>query len=240
MQMMSILSHSGRASLVTALVERVAMRRRAKGAHSFGRLSSTILVKAMNARMAVLIGLSFAGAIAGPEANALEPGRSVAIQTVLATVRDALIGVQNTLQHDNYPPLSAVTLTLQTTAVKQTGGQIKLLVVSLGGKAEKSELQEIIIQLTPPSPNSSRNAAEESLTSALESAIVSAVQGAQNAGSPGLPLAFTGLQVSISFVVKSNAGGGAKIEILPISADLSGEISDSSTQNIKVVFGALK
>jgi len=194
----------------------------------------------MNARLAVLISVALWGAIAAPEAKALEPNRAVAIQTVLTSVRDALIGVQKALRRDDYPPLTAVTLTLQTAAAKQAGGEIKLWVVALGGKAEKSELQEITIQLTPPSPNSPRNVAEESLTSALESAIVSAVEGAQNAGSPGLPLAFTGLQVSISFVVKSNAGGGAKIEILPISADLSGETSVSSTQNIKVVFGTLK
>lgn len=194
----------------------------------------------MNARLAVLISVALWGAIAAPEAKALEPNRAVAIQTVLTSVRDALIGVQKALLRDDYPPLTAVTLTLQTAAAKQAGGEIKLWVVALGGKAEKSELQEITIQLTPPSPNSPRNVAEESLTSALESAIVSAVEGAQNAGSPGLPLAFTGLQVSISFVVKSNAGGGAKIEILPISADLSGETSASSTQNIKVVFGTLK
>jgi len=194
----------------------------------------------MNARLAVLISVALWGAIAAPEAKALEPNRAVAIQTVLTSVRDALIGVQKALRRDDYPPLTAVTLTLQTAAAKQAGGEIKLWVVALGGKAEKSELQEITIQLTPPSPNSPRNVAEESLTSALESAIVSAVEGAQNAGSPGLPLAFTGLQVSISFVVKSNAGGGAKIEILPISADLSGETSASSTQNIKVVFGTLK
>ena len=194
----------------------------------------------MNARLAVLISVALWGAIAAPEAKALEPNRAVAIQTVLTSVRDALIGVQKALLRDDYPPLTAVTLTLQTAAAKQAGGEIKLWVVALGGKAEKSELQEITIQLTPPSPNSPRNVAEESLTSALESAIVSAVEGAQNAGSPGLPLAFTGLQVSISFVVKSNAGGGAKIEILPISADLSGETSVSSTQNIKVVFGTLK
>jgi len=194
----------------------------------------------MNARLAMLISVALWGAIAAPEAKALEPNRAVAIQTVLTSVRDALIGVQKALRRDDYPPLTAVTLTLQTAAAKQAGGEIKLWVVALGGKAEKSELQEITIQLTPPSPNSPRNVAEESLTSALESAIVSAVEGAQNAGSPGLPLAFTGLQVSISFAVKSNAGGGAKIEILPISADLSGETSASSTQNIKVVFGTLK
>jgi len=192
------------------------------------------------ARIALLMGVSLSVALAGPEARALEPGRAVTIQTVLTSVRDALIGVQKTLRQDNYPPLSAVTLTLQTTVARQAGGEIKLWVVALGGKAEKSELQEIIIELAPPSPNSPRNVAEENLTSALESAIVSAVEGVQNAGSPRLPLAFTGLQVSISFVVKSNAGGGAKIEILPISADVSGEISDSSTQKIKVVFGALK
>jgi Trypsin-co-occurring domain 2 len=190
--------------------------------------------------MSLLAGLSLSVAIASPEAKALEAGRVIAIQTVLTTVRDALIGVQKTLRHDNYPPLSVVTLTLQTTVAKQAGGEVKLWVVVLGGKAEKQELQEIVIQLTPPSPNNPRNVVEESLTSALESAIVSPVEGAQNAGSPRLPLTFTGLQVSISFVVKSSGGGGAKIEILPISADLSGEISESSIQNKKVVFGALK
>jgi hypothetical protein len=206
-----------------------------------GPVNGRPLTRAMSAaRLFLVVDLFLSVAIASPEAKALEATRAVAIQTVLTAVRDALIGVQKTLRHDNYPPLSAVTLTLQTTVAKQAGGEVKLLVVVIGGKAEKQELQEIVIQLTPPSPNTPRNVAEESLTSALESAIVSAVEGAQNAGSPGLPLAFTGLQVSISFVVKSNAGGGAKIEILPISADLSGEVSESSIQSIKVVFGALK
>jgi len=172
--------------------------------------------------------------------QAAEDGQAVAIQTVLTAVRDALIGVQKRVPRENYPPLTAVTLTLQTEVIKEGGGQIRLLVVTLGGKAEKEDTQEIVIQLTPPSPYSPRNAAAESVTSGLENAIMSAVDGAQSAGSQELPLAFTGLQVTISFIVKSSGGGGGKIEILPISADLSGEVSKRSIQRIKVVFGALK
>jgi len=175
-----------------------------------------------------------------PEAPLPDDEQVVAIQTVLAEVREALIGIQKTLSRDNYPLLTSVTLTLQTTAAKQVGGQIKLWVITLGKKWEKGKSQEVVIQLTPPSPNSPRSVAGESLTAALESTIVSAVEGVQNVGTQELPLKFTGLQASISFAVKKGTSGGAKIELLPISADFSGDISTTAVQNITVVFGAVK
>ncbi len=175
-----------------------------------------------------------------PEAPLPDDEQVVAIQTVLGEVREALIGVQKTLSRDNYPLLTSVTLTLQTTVAKQVGGQIKLWVITIGKKWEKAKSQELVIQLTPPSPNSPRSAAAESLTAALESTIVSAVEGAQNAGTQELPLKFTGLQASISFAVRKGTSAGARIELLPISADFSGDIATTAVQNIKVVFGAVK
>ena len=175
-----------------------------------------------------------------PEVPLADDEQVVAIQTVLGEVREALIGIQRTLSHDNHPLLTSGTLTLQTTVAKQVGGQIKLWVITLGKKWEKAKSQEVVIQLTPPSPNSPRNVAGESLTAALESTIVSAVEGAQNAGTQELPLKFTGLQASISFAVKKGTSGGAKIELLPISADFSGDIATTAVQNIRVVFGAVK
>jgi hypothetical protein len=174
------------------------------------------------------------------EAPLADDEQVVAIQTVLGEVREALIGIQRTLSQDNYPLLTSVTLTLQTTVAKQVGGQIKLWVITLGKKWEKAKSQEVVIQLTPPSPSSPRTVAGESLTAALESTIVSAVEGVQNAGTPELPLKFTGLQASISFAVKKGTSGGARIELLPISADFSGDLSTTAVQNIKVVFGTVK
>src|SRR5438552_3091842 len=92
-----------------------------------------------------------------PEAPLPDDEQVVAIQTVLGEVREALIGVQKTLSRDNYPLLTSVTLTLQTTVAKQVGGQIKLWVITIGKKWEKAKSQELVIQLTPPSPNSPRS-----------------------------------------------------------------------------------
>ena len=203
-----------------------------------GHLGKVMVITRVAPPLCLLL-LALASRADPPEAPLPDDEQVVAIQTVLGEVREALVGVQKTLSRNSYPPLTSVTLTLQTTVAKQAGGQIKLLVITLGKKWEKGTSQEVVIQLTPPSPSSPRSAAGESLTAALESTIVSAVEGVQNAGTPELPLQFSGLQASISFVVKKGTSGGVRIELLPISADFSGDISTTAVQNIKVVFGAV-
>jgi hypothetical protein len=204
--------------------------------------STTLTGRAMALSRITLLGcllLKAASLMAAPEVVA-DDDQVVAIQTVLGQVRDALVGIQTTLSRDNYPLLASVTLTLQTTVAKEVGGQLKLWVITIGKKWEKSKSQEVVIQLTPPSPSSPRSPRTENLTAALESTIVSAVEGAQNAGTQESPLTLTGLQASISFAVKKGAGGGAAVELIPVGADFSGDISTTAVQNIRVVFGVVK
>lgn len=174
-----------------------------------------------------------------------EPPRSddrqvVAIQSVITEIRDALIRVQKTLRNEKYPPLKAVTLTLQTTAARQVGGKIKLFVITLGKKLDKQYSQELAIQLTPPHPNSPSNVGVNEITASLETAIVSAVEGAKSAGNRELPLQFTGLEVNIAFSVKNDSAGGATFQLIPISADLSAEISNGAVQRLRITFGDLE
>ena len=163
----------------------------------------------------------------------------VAIQSILTEIRDSLIRVQKTLRKEKYPPLKSVTLTLQTTATRQAGGKIKLWVVTLGKKLEKQYSQELTIRLKPPHPNSPSNVGVNEITASLESAIVSAVEGAKNAGNKDLPLEFTGLDINIAFTVRNEATGGASFQFIPISAELSGEISDGAIQRLRIEFGEL-
>ena len=78
------------------------------------------------------------------EAPLADDEQVVAIQTVLGEVREALIGIQRALSHDNYPLLTSVTLTLQTTVAKQVGGQIKLWVITLGKNGRKPNHRRLL------------------------------------------------------------------------------------------------
>ncbi|MBZ5567219.1 MAG: hypothetical protein LAN64_05125 [Acidobacteriia bacterium] len=164
----------------------------------------------------------------------------VAIETVLTQVQAALIRVQKQLTNKKLPLLKSVTLTLQTTVTKEVGAQLKLWVITIGGKIERDRAQEIVIQLTPPSPQNATKVGTEDLGAALESAIVSAAQGVNAAGTPQLPLQFSGLSASIGFTVKKEGIAGANVSLTPITADFSGDLSKTAVQNIKVVFGEVK
>jgi hypothetical protein len=161
----------------------------------------------------------------------------VAIQVVIGQIRDALVGVQKQLKGKQLPPLASVDLTLKTVVEKDAGGTIKLWILSFGVKREKDQTQEVTIHLTPPSPDNPRKVGAASLTDALESAIVSAAEGAQQSGTQEYPLLFSGLTVSIDFTVKTTGNAKVSIPIItPITADISGQVAKNATQTIKIVF----
>jgi NTP-dependent ternary system trypsin peptidase co-occuring protein len=161
---------------------------------------------------------------------------AIAIQTVLAQVRDALVRCQRQLKGKKLPPLQSIDLTLQTVAEKDAGGTFKLLVISLGAKRAKEETQEVIVHLTPPSADNPTKVGATSLTEALENAIVSAAEGAQNAGTKEYPLIFSGLTVNLSFVVKTTGSAGISVELLPVTFELTGQVAKNAAQTIKLVF----
>jgi hypothetical protein len=71
----------------------------------------------------------------------------------------------------------------------------------------------------------------------LVKAIESAARGVQAARqNSDVPLVASGLKVVLSFVVKGDTSGGARFEIVPVTADLSGELANSALQKITVVY----
>jgi hypothetical protein len=161
----------------------------------------------------------------------------VAIQGVIGQIRDALTRTQKELRGKQLPPLASVDVTLKTVVEKDAGGTFKLWIISFGVKREKDQTQTLTIHLTPPSPDNPTKVGAADLTSALESAIVSAAEGAQQSGTPEYPLLFSGLTVEMEFTVKTTGNAKVSIPIItPITADISGQVAKNATQTIKIVF----
>jgi hypothetical protein len=161
----------------------------------------------------------------------------VAIQAVLDQIQDALTRTQKELKGKQLPPLASVDLTLKTVLEKDAGGTFKLWIISFGVKREKDQTQSVTIHLTPPSPDNPTKVGAADLSSALENAIVSAAEGAQQSGTSEYPLLFSGLTVEMEFTVKTTGNGKVSIPIItPITVDISGQVAKNATQTIKIVF----
>jgi hypothetical protein len=162
---------------------------------------------------------------------------AVAIEAVIKQIADALDHVEAKRKELQIPKFKSVDLTLQTVGDKQAGGKIKLWVISIGATHEYKQTQELVIHLTPPTGKGPSNVGAVNLTEALESTIISAAQGAQNAGTKDYPLSFSGLTVTLAFVVQNELSGGVTIPIItPVTVDLSGKLDKTNTQTLKVVF----
>ena len=176
----------------------------------------------------------------GGQAFAQQPenAQGVLVDEVLTEIQTALAKVQKDLAFEKLPPLKSVTLDLVAEAKIQVGHKINLFIVTFGQKWEKDRSQEIEITLTPPNPNLPLKAAKgPSVSDELASAIENAAQGVQKArDNKDVPLEASGLKVVLSFVVKGDTSGGAKFEIAPITADLSGDWAHSATQKITVLY----
>lgn len=168
------------------------------------------------------------------------PGtKGVVIDQLLKQVQIGLAKAQTDLQSEGMPPLESVTLNLTAEVNKSIGGKITLLIWSFGHKWEKSRSQEIEVTLKPPEATKGIAKAEPTVADQLVEAIESAAKGVQAArNDPSVPLVTSSLKVVLSFVVKGDTSAGAdgKFEIIPVTANLSGNLAKSALQKITVVY----
>ena len=160
----------------------------------------------------------------------------VALQAVVEQIKEALADVQTELAQKSLPPLQSVKLTLQTTASAKGGAKIKLWVISFGHTWERDKAQQVDIELTPPNAGNERNVSTKSLTEELEDLILNAAQGVKDAGVGKIPLKWTGLTVELGFTVKGDTSGGANVQIVPITAEFSGDLSKTAVQKLVITF----
>jgi len=166
------------------------------------------------------------------ESQGVEIGKLLKeIQLGLAKAQEGLVSAHVPLF------LKSATLNLVAEAKQGIDGTINLFIVTFGKKWEKALTQEIEITLTPPKklPQSLRG--QTLIGDELAKAVVSAGLGIHESQlDPSVPLVASCLRVVISCVVAGTDHGGLSFKILPVKADLGGELANAATQKVAVVF----
>lgn len=163
--------------------------------------------------------------------------QEIEIDSVIKDVQRALANAQTELRQQKLPALKTVTLNLQTAITAKGGGKLKVVIVTVGASREKSKTQEVTLVLTPPRAGNAKEISAHSLTEGLEQAIVAAARGVMNADKDStIPLKLTTLKVKLGFTVKEGGSGGASREILPITLELSGDLSRTDVQILEIVY----
>lgn len=155
------------------------------------------------------------------------------IKKVLSRVDSASVG--------SLPPLSRVTLNLKTVLEKESGGKFSLWIVSFGKEVSEQVVQTVSLELAPPvrgeesRRTSGRDPASVSISEALaEAIIVTAEAVAQAQLIPNLELRM--LTATVRFGISTDTAGGLKLQILPLTVDLGGDVRREAIQEIVVEF----
>jgi hypothetical protein len=158
------------------------------------------------------------------------------IDQILSEIQVALLKVQNEAVASSLPQLASVLVDLETEFAYDAGGELKLYVISIDGTVKHENVQRVALTLIPPKPYSEEPIASGQISESLSSAILAAAKGITNARKRTPPLTLSKLDASIKFVVKAVGGAGIKVDLLPITAGIKGDISKAAIQTITVTF----
>lgn len=159
----------------------------------------------------------------------------VVVDELLTNVQKSLLRVRDIVADEELPPLQNVTLRLKSSLVKEANGKISLFIVEFGANVAEEAVQEIKLELGPPRDSDEGEVAGED--DALAEAIISSAKAVQKASSRQPPLHLRKLTATVRFVVSSDAGGGVKFLIMPVTLDLGGKVKSIATQEVVLVFG---
>jgi|GEM_PF-2142727 len=167
------------------------------------------------------------------------PADGPSLDNVLIEVQGALQKAQDVLAASSLPPLQSVQLTLHTQAERDATGKLRVLLVNFGGGPVTSASQELVLTLIPPRPGAEPRTAFPAPTAAdsivrFVQAAAEAVRAAEN-GKP--PLEARTLTLDLAFTVTQSASAGLQFDVGAVSANVGGDMRNSSEQRIKITFG---
>ena len=181
--------------------------------------------------------LSFSAPVFSDEKKPPEPDAGIELDTLLTSIQEALVEVQVSAYKDSLPCLSSVDLALTTAFTKKGGGKISLFVFTAGMTANKQEIHQLDLKLTPPNYLAPKSTAtEDTLSSSLAAAIITAAKGTALAATRKPKLELSKLVATVKFVIEKGGEAGVKFIISPITIDLGGAATKASTQSIVLTF----
>jgi hypothetical protein len=174
------------------------------------------------------------------DAQTVKPASGTSLDSVLIEVQGALQRAQDVLAASSLPPLQSVQLILHTQAERDATGKVTVLFISFGGGPSASASQELVLTLTPPKPKSEIKPAFVPPPTAADSIvglIQAAAQAVRTAESGKPPLEAKSLTLDLAFTVRQAVGGGLQFDVGVVSANVTGDMKNSSEQRIKITFG---
>lgn len=171
--------------------------------------------------------------------NSAAPGGNdgAELTAVINAVRDVIVEAE-TRDVAGFPALKAITVKLQTAVSRSAGGQVRYLVIAVGGSASSDTASSLELDMKPPAiPKVRTLVPEETLKDALAQAIHLAKIGVAQAAKGDPPLAMKSVSIELKFTIAVEGSAGAKVQLLPVGLDASGSISRSRAHAVKLEFG---
>jgi NTP-dependent ternary system trypsin peptidase co-occuring protein len=183
---------------------------------------------------ALCVGLAGCTATTAPTGGGADGAR---LEAVVDAVREALNEAQ-TNNVSGFPALKSVTIKLQTVASRSIGGQVQLLVFSLGTRYTSDAASTVELEMVPPKTSEKESvAAGPQLKEALAQAINLAKVGVLKASKGTPPLVMKNISIDVKFAVETQGSGGATVTLVPLGIEGSGRISRQKIQTVSLVFG---
>ncbi len=183
---------------------------------------------------ALCVGLAGCAGTSAPAGGGADGAR---LEAVVDAVREALNEAQ-TNNVSGFPALKSVTIRLQTVASRSVGGQVQLLVFSLGTRYTADPASTVELEMVPPKTSEKESiAAGLELKDALAQAINLAKVGVLKASKGSPPLVMKNISIDVKFAVETQGSGGAAVTLVPIGIEGSGRISRQKVQTVSLVFG---
>jgi len=159
------------------------------------------------------------------------------LTAVIDAVREVIVEAE-TRDVAGFPALRAITVKLQTTVSRSAGGQVRYLVIAVGGSASSDTASTLELDMKPPAiPKVRTLLPEETLKDALAQAIHLAKIGVAQAGKGDPPLAMKSVSIELKFTIAVAGSASAKVLLLPVGLDASGSIARSRAHTVKLEFG---
>ena len=161
------------------------------------------------------------------------------VEQLLNQLRKTLIQVQGEIAARRLPDLKSVQLNLQTGIKITGGGKITFFVVSLGDTITSDKVQTLKITLTPPKVTSAPVSGIQDFSTEFANAIIAVSETIAKSSMEKPELKLSNLSASIKFVSETKMGGGVqKVQLLPVSVDLGGNVTPTTTHEAVLNFGS--
>ena len=169
--------------------------------------------------------------------------QAVTLQNMITEIQSALASVSDEVAQKTNLKLGSAKLTLNTQLSKSTTGGADLWLVSGKASTANTTADKVTIILVPLERRKSmQRRYEKTLSERLAESIVAAVEGVSKAGGGKYPMAVQQMIVAmdITTTTSATAGGGIKLEVLPVALTATGSYSKSNENLLTIEFDVKK